>query len=90
MPEDRSNPQPYAGAALHGPSRADSWEEEWRTDGPGDRQAPKTGALQNAADPRGLSLDAGIKTPIYTGMALAACVVCVILVGMAVLNYGVR
>lgn len=88
MSEADPKNSPCAGAPLRGPSRADSWEEEWRIDPPEGEKPATTGTVETA--PRGISEDTGTRTPILAGMALAVCVVSAILIGMAVLNYGSR
>lgn len=88
MPDADPNSSPLAGTPLRCPSRADSWEDEWRVDSPAAEKRALTGTVETT--PHGISEDNRIRTPIFTGMALAVCVVSAILIGMAVLNYGSR
>jgi hypothetical protein len=78
--------------ALRGPRQEESWRIS-AADKPGARGAPREeepGAMVPRVAPERIPVSrvAEIRSPLWTGMALAVVVVSVVLVGMAVLSHG--
>jgi hypothetical protein len=69
--------------ALRAPERAESW----RTAAPPPAVAPE-GAVRVVPEQRLHAEDLDTRSPLWTGMALAICVVAIVLVAMALLSHG--